>query len=60
MLRVNSYDKARPAPSGFPTQIKYGGAYWNMTLSKEDLAGDPMNILKTKAVMYVSFVDSSA
>ena len=48
---VFSYDKTRPAPSGFPTQIKYGGPYWNMTLSKEDLAGDPMNILKTKAVM---------
>ncbi|KAJ9124101.1 hypothetical protein QFC22_000896 [Naganishia vaughanmartiniae] len=45
------YDKARPAPGGFPTQIKYGGPYWNMTLSKEDLAGDPMNILKTKAVI---------
>ena len=46
-----SYDKTRPAPGGFPTQIKYGGPYWNMTLTKDDLGGDPMNILKTKAVM---------
>ncbi|GHJ88515.1 hypothetical protein NliqN6_4917 [Naganishia liquefaciens] len=45
------YDKTRPAPGGFPTQIKYGGPYWNMTLTKDDLGGDPMNILKTKAVI---------
>lgn len=45
------YDQARPAPTGFPSSIPYGGSYTNMSLSLTDLAGDPMNILKTKAVL---------
>jgi hypothetical protein len=45
------YDNPRPAPSGFPGTISYGGGYFNMTLSREDLGGDPMNVLKTRAVL---------
>jgi len=46
-----SYDHARPSANGWPTRIGYGGNYWNMTMSLDDLFSEPMNILKTKVVM---------
>jgi hypothetical protein len=46
-----SYDHARPSANGWPTGIGYGGNYWNMTMSLDDLFNEPMNILKTKVVM---------
>lgn len=45
------YDKTRPIATGWPSSIGYGGAYWNMSLSLTDLDNEPMNILKTKAVI---------
>lgn len=45
------YDNRRPAPTGTPTAISYGGNSFDVSLSKDDLFGEPMNILNTKAVL---------
>jgi hypothetical protein len=45
------YSKSRPDPAGVIDQIAYGGPYFNVTLTKDDLAGDITNIKKTKAVI---------
>lgn len=34
-----------------PSQIKYGGPYFNVTLSLSDLMNNPLNINNTKAVI---------
>ena len=45
------HDQPRPNPSGMPSGLTYGGDYFNVTLTKDDLMGNPMNINKTKAVV---------
>lgn len=45
------YDHVRPDPMGMPTNITYGGDYFNVTLTKDDLFGVTSNIKKTKAVL---------
>lgn len=45
------WDKQRPNPSNMPSTITYGGDYFNVTLSKDDLAGKTLNINATKAVI---------
>jgi len=44
-------DKAKPNPSGMPSNITYGGNHFDITLSQTDLFGDPLNINNTKAVI---------
>lgn len=44
------YDKPRPKPTNLPTQIGYGGDYFNIELSHSDL-GITRNINTTKAVL---------
>lgn len=44
-------DQPKPNPSGMPSNLTYGGDYFNVTLSKTDLAGNTLNINKTKAVV---------
>ncbi|KDQ20479.1 hypothetical protein BOTBODRAFT_26498 [Botryobasidium botryosum FD-172 SS1] len=45
------YNKRRPQPQGLLSQLSYGGSYFNVTLTKDDLAGDIGNIQKTKVVI---------
>lgn len=45
------YDKRRPEPQGLPSSVGYGGAYFNVTLSKTDLEDKPANIKNAKAVI---------
>ncbi|KAF7971613.1 hypothetical protein HWV62_20712 [Athelia sp. TMB] len=45
------YNKRRPAPSGLPTTLSYGGAYWNVSLTSDDLFGNPANIAGAKVVV---------
>ncbi|KAF8530384.1 glyoxal oxidase [Hysterangium stoloniferum] len=45
------YNKRRPEPGGLPTQLTYGGAYFNVTLSSTDLSGDVSNLKNTKVVV---------
>jgi hypothetical protein len=45
------YDKKRPEPQGLIDQLGYGGSYFNVSLTLDDLAGDIANIDKTKAVI---------
>lgn len=45
------YDKARPAPTGMPSVIKYGGDGFDVELSKADLGETQANIARTTAVI---------
>ncbi|KAF8751119.1 hypothetical protein RHS01_08703 [Rhizoctonia solani] len=45
------YSKRRPEPVGLLSQLSYGGDYFNVTLSPEDLSGDASNIAKAKVVI---------
>lgn len=45
------YSKRRPEPQGLPTTITYGGNYFNVSLSKQDLEDTPSNIKNTKAIL---------
>lgn len=44
------YNKRRPEPSGIPTTLTYGGKYFNLELTKDDLFGNTAN---AKAVSVV-------
>ena len=45
------YNEPRPEPSGLPTKLSYGGAYFNVSLTKDDLAGDSENLKNTKVIV---------
>lgn len=45
------FDKARPAPSGMPEKITYGGDAFDVELSKADLGDAQANIARTTAVI---------
>ena len=45
------WDKQRPAPGNMPSNLKYGGDPFDVTLSMGDLAGNALNINKTRAVV---------
>lgn len=46
------YSKRRPDPNGLLCQLGYGGSYFNVTLSNDDMNGDPnTNAPLTKAVI---------
>ncbi|ODN74427.1 hypothetical protein L202_06824 [Cryptococcus amylolentus CBS 6039] len=44
-------DRNKPDPSGMPSQLTYGGDYFNVTLSATDLFNSPININNTRAVV---------
>ncbi|KGB75973.2 glyoxal oxidase [Cryptococcus deuterogattii R265] len=44
-------DHVKPNPQGMPSNITYGGDYFNVTLSASDLFNSPININKTRAVI---------
>ncbi|KLO12277.1 glyoxal oxidase [Schizopora paradoxa] len=45
------YNSRRPEPQGVPSSISYGGAYFNLTLSSDDLSGDVSNLANTTVVL---------
>jgi hypothetical protein len=45
------YDQPRPAPQGLPTNLTYGGPYFNVSLTITDLANVAANIQNTSAVV---------
>jgi hypothetical protein len=45
------YNKRRPEPSGVPTQISYGGSYFELHLSSDDLFGNIGNVNTVKVVL---------
>ncbi|KAI0779446.1 copper radical oxidase [Fomes fomentarius] len=45
------YNERRPEPEGILSQLSYGGDYFNVTLSKDDLKGDVNNVKNTKVVI---------
>ncbi|KAH7323340.1 glyoxal oxidase [Rhizoctonia solani] len=45
------YSKRRPEPVGLLSQLAYGGNYFNVSLSSEDLGGNASNIAKAKVVV---------
>ncbi|KAG8775988.1 hypothetical protein FRC15_000209 [Serendipita sp. 397] len=45
------YNKRRPEPSGIPTSLTYGGQYFDLELSSDDLFGNIGNINVVKVVI---------
>ncbi|TCD68055.1 hypothetical protein EIP91_011600 [Steccherinum ochraceum] len=45
------YNQRRPEPQGLPSTLTYGGAYFNVTVSKDDLFGNTGNANNTKVVI---------
>ncbi|KAI0358529.1 DUF1929-domain-containing protein [Trametes cingulata] len=45
------YNERRPQPQGLLDQLSYGGPYFNVTLTKDDLAGDVNNVKNTEVVL---------
>ncbi|KAF5357290.1 hypothetical protein D9758_005833 [Tetrapyrgos nigripes] len=45
------YNERRPEPKGIPQKIGYGGSYFDLTLSQDDLSGDSNNLNKTTVVI---------
>lgn len=45
------YSKRRPEPSGLLSELGYGGNYFNVSLSAEDLGGNVSTIAKAKVVI---------
>ena len=50
-LYPSYYNSRRPAPSGIPSSLSYGGSYFNLTLSSDDLSGDVNNLKNATAVL---------
>lgn len=45
------YNERRPQPQGLLTQYSYGGPYFNVTLSKDDLESNTENVNNTQVVI---------
>ncbi|KAM5534563.1 hypothetical protein V8D89_011767 [Ganoderma adspersum] len=45
------YNQRRPEPKGLLSSISYGGDYFNVSLTKDDLFGDVNNIKNTQVVI---------
>ena len=45
------FSERRPQPQGLPTTLSYGGAYFNVTLSKDDLFGNQNNVQNAQVVV---------
>jgi hypothetical protein len=45
------YASRRPEPTGLPSNISYGGAYFDIQLSKEDVQAGAVDLEKTKVVV---------
>ncbi|KAH9915157.1 copper radical oxidase, partial [Epithele typhae] len=45
------FNQRRPEPAGLPSALSYGGPYFNVSLTKDDLAGDQANVKNTTVVV---------
>jgi hypothetical protein len=45
------YSERRPQPSGLLSQLSYGGKYFNVTLSSDDLSGNNTMVSTAKVVV---------
>ncbi|KAL5507236.1 hypothetical protein ACEPAH_6692 [Sanghuangporus vaninii] len=45
------FNERRPQPQGLPTTLSYGGAYFDVTLSKDDLFGNSSNVQSVTVVV---------
>ena len=45
------YNERRPEPEGILSALSYGGPYFNVTLTQDDLKGDSNNLQKTKVIV---------
>ena len=45
------YNERRPEPAGIPTTLSYGGPYFNISLTKDDLASNSSNLDATQVVV---------
>jgi Domain of unknown function (DUF1929) len=45
------YDKQRPEPQGLPTNLTYGGGYFDVSLTLNDLENSALDIRNTNAVV---------
>jgi hypothetical protein len=45
------YNERRPQPQGLPSSFTYGGAYFNVSLSKDDLFDNVQNAKNTSVVI---------
>jgi Domain of unknown function (DUF1929) len=45
------YNKRRPEPKGLPTSLSYGGKYFDVQLSSQDLSGNQANLKSTKVMV---------
>jgi len=45
------YNKRRPEPQGLPTTLSYGGQYFDVQLSKDDLSSNQANLKSTKVMV---------
>jgi len=49
------YSERRPEPVGFPQNLTYGGAYFNISLSSDDLGSNPQASLENTTVVVMRF-----
>ena len=45
------FNERRPEPQGLPNNLSYGGNFFNVTLSKDDLFGDVQNVKNATVVI---------
>lgn len=45
------FNERRPQPQGLPSSLSYGGPYFNVTLSSDDLGGSVSNVKNTTVVV---------
>ena len=45
------YNEQRPQPQGLPKQISYGGPYFNVSLSAQDLGGNVDAVTNTSVII---------
>lgn len=50
-LYPSYFNEVRPQPKGIPPSVAYGGPFFNISLTKDDLKGDVQNIKKAQAVI---------
>ncbi|KIJ49410.1 copper radical oxidase [Sphaerobolus stellatus SS14] len=45
------YNERRPEPVGLPTTLSYGGSYFNVTLTAQDLGGNEQSLKNTTVIV---------
>ena len=45
------YNERRPQPQGLPNQLSYGGPYFNVSLSAQDLGGNVNALTNTSVIV---------